>query len=75
VAGGARQHRLGGARRHVIAGGTVGDRTSEGIRIVDEVGSSDLGSVVPRLELLIADTRTRPQLETRQGLVVNLRNS
>jgi hypothetical protein len=75
VAGGARQPHLGGARRHVIAGGTLDDRTSEGIRIVDEVGSSDLGSVLPRLELLIADTRTRSQLETRQGLVANLRNS
>ncbi len=50
----------------------VGDRVCETLRVAREVGGSDLGSVLRALsELLRADARTRAELETRQGWVVN----
>ncbi|HEX3336858.1 MAG TPA: type II secretion system F family protein [Jatrophihabitans sp.] len=50
----------------------VGDRVSETMRVAREVGGSDLGTVLRTLsELLRADARTRSELETRQGWVVN----
>lgn len=50
----------------------VGDRVCETMRLAREVGGSDLGTVLRTLsELLRADARTRSELETRQGWVVN----
>ena len=50
----------------------VGDRVCETVRVAREVGGSDLGTVLRTLsELLRADARTRAELETRQGWVVN----
>jgi tight adherence protein B len=50
----------------------VGDRICETIRVAREVGGSDLGTVLRTLsELLRSDARTRSELETRQGWVVN----
>ena len=50
----------------------VGDRVCETLRVAREVGGSDLGTVLRTLsELLRADARTRSELETRQGWVVN----
>src|SRR5580765_1201011 len=50
----------------------VGDRVCETMRLAREVGGSDLGTVLRTLsELLRADARTRAELETRQGWVVN----
>jgi tight adherence protein B len=50
----------------------IGDRVCETIRVAREVGGSDLGTVLRTLsELLRADARTRAELETRQGWVVN----
>jgi tight adherence protein B len=50
----------------------VGDRVCETIRVAREVGGSDLGTVLRTLsELLRSDARTRSELETRQGWVVN----
>lgn len=50
----------------------VGDRICETMRLAREVGGSDLGSVLRTLsELLRSDARTRAELETRQGWVVN----
>lgn len=50
----------------------VGDRVCETLRVAREVGGSDLGSVLRTLsELLRADARTRSELETRQGWIVN----
>jgi tight adherence protein B len=50
----------------------VGDRVCETLRLAREVGGSDLGSVLRALsELLRADGRTRAELETRQGWIVN----
>jgi tight adherence protein B len=50
----------------------VGDRVCETIRLAREVGGSDLGSVLRTLsELLRSDARTRSELETRQGWVIN----
>ncbi len=50
----------------------VGDRVCETARVAREVGGSDLGTVLRTLsELLRADARTRAELETRQGWVVN----
>jgi tight adherence protein B len=50
----------------------VGDRVCETMRLAREVGGNDLGSVLRTLsELLRADARTRSELETRQGWVVN----
>lgn len=50
----------------------IGDRVCETIRVAREVGGSDLGAVLRTLsELLRADARTRAELETRQGWVVN----
>ncbi|MEP6851884.1 MAG: type II secretion system F family protein [bacterium] len=50
----------------------VGDRVCETLRVAREVGGSDLGGVLRALsELLRADARTRAELETRQGWVVN----
>ena len=50
----------------------VGDRICETMRVAREVGGSDLGTVLRTLsELLRADARTRAELETRQGWVVN----
>jgi tight adherence protein B len=50
----------------------VGDRVCETMRVAREVGGTDLGTVLRTLsELLRADARTRAELETRQGWVVN----
>lgn len=50
----------------------IGDRVCETVRVAREVGGSDLGSVLRTLsELLRADARTRAELETRQGWVIN----
>jgi tight adherence protein B len=50
----------------------VGDRVCETVRVAREVGGSDLGSVLRTLsELLRSDARTRSELETRQGWIVN----
>jgi tight adherence protein B len=50
----------------------IGDRICETLRVAREVGGSDLGTVLRTLsELLRADARTRAELETRQGWVVN----
>ena len=50
----------------------VGDRVCETMRVAREVGGSDLGTVLRTLaELLRADARTRAELETRQGWIVN----
>lgn len=50
----------------------VGDRVCETMRMAREVGGSDVGTVLRALsELLRADARTRAELETRQGWVVN----
>ncbi len=53
-------------------GDPVGDRVCETVRVARDVGGSDLGTVLRTLsELLRADARTRAELETRQGWVVN----
>jgi tight adherence protein B len=50
----------------------VGDRVCETMRVARDVGGSDLGTVLRTLsELLRADARTRAELETRQGWIVN----
>jgi tight adherence protein B len=50
----------------------VGDRVCETMRVAREVGGSDLGTVLRTLsELLRSDARTRSELETRQGWVIN----
>jgi tight adherence protein B len=50
----------------------VGDRVCETMRVARDVGGSDLGTVLRTLsELLRSDARTRSELETRQGWVVN----
>ncbi len=50
----------------------VGDRVCETMRVAREVGGSDLGTVLRTLsELLRSDARTRSELETRHGWVVN----
>lgn len=50
----------------------IGDRVCETVRVAREVGGSDLGTVLRTLsDLLRADARTRAELETRQGWVVN----
>jgi len=50
----------------------VGDRVCETVRMAREVGGNDLGTVLRTLsELLRSDARTRAELETRQGWVVN----
>jgi len=50
----------------------VGDRVCETVRVAREVGGSDLGTVLRTLsELLRADARTRAELETRQGWILN----
>ena len=50
----------------------VGDRVCETMRVAREVGGSDVGTVLRTLsELLRADARTRSELETRQGWVLN----
>jgi tight adherence protein B len=50
----------------------VGDRVCETMRVAHEVGGSDVGSVLRALsELLRSDARTRGELETRQGWIVN----
>jgi tight adherence protein B len=50
----------------------IGDRVCETVRVAREVGGSDLGTVLRTLsELLRADARTRAELETRQGWVIN----
>ncbi|HEV7192716.1 MAG TPA: type II secretion system F family protein [Jatrophihabitantaceae bacterium] len=50
----------------------VGDRICETIRVAREVGGSDVGAVLRTLsQLLRSDARTRSELETRQGWVVN----
>jgi tight adherence protein B len=49
----------------------VGDRVCETVRMAREVGGSDLGTVLRTLaDLLRADSRTRAELEARQGWVV-----
>jgi len=48
------------------------DRVCETLRVAREVGGTDLGVVLRTLsELLREDARTRAELETRQGWVVN----
>ena len=50
----------------------VGDRVCETLRVAREVGGHDLGTVLRTLsEFLRSDSRTRSELETRQGVVVN----
>jgi tight adherence protein B len=50
----------------------VADRVCETMRVAREVGGSDLGTVLRTLsELLRVDARTRAELETRQGWVIN----
>ncbi|SOD73064.1 tight adherence protein B [Jatrophihabitans sp. GAS493] len=50
----------------------VGDRVCETVRVAREVGGNDLGNVLRALsELLRSDARTRAELETRQGWIVN----
>lgn len=50
----------------------VGDRVCETLRVAREVGGTDLGVVLRTLsELLRSDGRTRSELETRQGWIVN----
>jgi tight adherence protein B len=50
----------------------VGDRVCETVRVAREVGGSDLGAVLRTLsELLRTEARTRAELETRQGWVIN----
>lgn len=50
----------------------VGDRVCETVRVAREVGGSDLGTVLRTLsELLRAEARTRAEMETRQGWVIN----
>jgi tight adherence protein B len=50
----------------------VGDRVCETVRVAREVGGTDLGAVLRTLsELLRSEARTRAELETRQGWVVN----
>jgi tight adherence protein B len=50
----------------------VGDRVCETVRVAREVGGSDLGTVLRTLsEMLRSDARTRAELETRQGWIVN----
>jgi tight adherence protein B len=50
----------------------VGDRVCETVRVAREVGGTDLGTVLRTLsELLRTEARTRAELETRQGWVVN----
>lgn len=50
----------------------VADRVCETLRVAREVGGTDLGIVLRTLsDLLRADARTRAELETRQGWVVN----
>jgi tight adherence protein B len=50
----------------------VGDRVCETMRMAHEVGGTDVGSVLRTLsELLRSDARTRAELETRQGWIVN----
>jgi tight adherence protein B len=50
----------------------VGDRVCETMRVAHEVGGTDVGTVLRTLsELLRSDARTRAELETRQGWIVN----
>jgi tight adherence protein B len=50
----------------------TGDRICESLRIAREVGGSDLGRLLRTLSSFLRDDgRTRAELETRQGWVVN----
>lgn len=50
----------------------VGDRLVESLRIAREVGGSDLGRLLRTLSAFLReDSRTRAELETRQGWTVN----
>jgi tight adherence protein B len=50
----------------------IGDRVCETVRVARDVGGSDLGTLLRTLsELLRSDARTRAELETRQGWVIN----
>lgn len=50
----------------------TGDRVVESLRIARDVGGSDLGRVLRTLSAFLRDdVRTRSELETRQGWVVN----
>ena len=50
----------------------TGDRICESLRIAREVGGSDLGRLLRTLSSFLRDdARTRSELETRQGWVVN----
>jgi tight adherence protein B len=50
----------------------VGDRLVESLRIAREVGGSDLGRLLRTLSAFLReDSRTRSELETRQGWTVN----
>lgn len=50
----------------------VGDRLVESLRVAREVGGSDLGRLLRTLSTFLReDSRTRAELETRQGWTVN----
>jgi tight adherence protein B len=50
----------------------VGDRIVESLRVAREVGGTDLGRLLRTLSAFLReDTRTRAELETRQGWTVN----
>jgi tight adherence protein B len=50
----------------------VGDRLVESLRIAREVGGSDLGRLLRTLSTFLReDSRTRSELETRQGWTIN----
>jgi len=50
----------------------TGDRMCESLRIARDVGGSDLGRLLRTLSSFLRDdARTRAELETRQGWVVN----
>jgi tight adherence protein B len=50
----------------------VGDRVVEALRMAREVGGTDLGRLLRTLSTFLReDTRTRAELETRQGWTVN----
>jgi tight adherence protein B len=50
----------------------VGDRLIESLRIAREVGGSDLGRLLRTLSTFLReDSRTRSELETRQGWTIN----
>ncbi|MCU1590677.1 MAG: hypothetical protein JWP11_1933 [Frankiales bacterium] len=59
-------------RLKVALSDPVGDRVIEALRMVREVGGTDLGRLLRTLsQFLREDARTRAELETRQGWTVN----